>query len=143
MPVTVKPITLWRSEIADRPGAMAQVLEPLAAAKADLSVCMGYRIPGEKGHAVVELYPITGKKQAEAARAGGLQPSGIPTLHVSGDDRPGLGHALAKAVAAAGINMTFMVAQVAGRKYSAVVGFDSDADAKKASGVIRKAAARK
>jgi hypothetical protein len=39
--------------------------------------------------------------------------------------------------------MAFFVAQVVGRKYSAVIGFDSDADAKTAADLIRKATGRK
>jgi hypothetical protein len=39
--------------------------------------------------------------------------------------------------------MDFVVAQVIGRKYSAVFGFESEADASKGAAVIRKAAAAK
>jgi hypothetical protein len=87
----------------------------------------------------VELYPITGKKAQAAARAAGLSDSGIPTLLVEGDDRPGTGSAIAGAIAEAGINLAFFVAQVVGRRYAAVIGFDSEADAKKAVPLIRRA----
>ena len=46
MPVHVRPITLWRAEVDNQPGVLAQTLEPLAAAGADLQVVMGYRLPG-------------------------------------------------------------------------------------------------
>jgi hypothetical protein len=61
-------------------------------------------------------------------------------LLVEGDDRPGLGHAFAKAIGDAGINMSFMVAQVVGRRFSAVFGFENEADAGKAATLIKKAA---
>jgi hypothetical protein len=61
-------------------------------------------------------------------------------LAVEGDNKPGLGHAIAKAIGDAGINMTFVVAQVVGRKYSAVFGFENESDANKAANLIRKAA---
>jgi hypothetical protein len=67
----------------------------------------------------------------------------IPTLLVEGDDKPGLGLAIAEAIAGAGVNMTFFVAQVIGRRYSAVIGFGSDADAKTAAPLIKKATASK
>jgi hypothetical protein len=139
MAVTIKPITLWRSEAHDRPGALAEVLEPLSAAKADLQVVMGYKVPGEKTRAVLELWPMTGRKLSQAAERAGLSPSHTPTLLVTGDNRAGLGYAIARAIADAGISLSFLVAQVAGRKYSAVFGFESEADAKKAVGLIRKA----
>ena len=39
--------------------------------------------------------------------------------------------------------MDFLVAQVIGRKYAAVIGFENDADAIKASALIKKAAGKK
>ena len=39
--------------------------------------------------------------------------------------------------------MDFLVAQVIGRKYSAVFGFESEEDATKCAAIIRKAAAAK
>ena len=46
--VSIRKITLWRTEVEHRPGALAELLEPLAAAGADLQTVMGYRIPGQK-----------------------------------------------------------------------------------------------
>jgi hypothetical protein len=140
MPVTVKKVALWRRELDNRPGALAGVLEPLVRAGADFQVAMGYRFPGNETRAAVELAPVTGKKSAAAARQAGLQPSSIPTLIVSGDDRPGLGYALAQGMADAGINMAFLVAQVLGRKYSAIFGFESEVDADRAVAIIKRAA---
>lgn len=143
MPVTVKSITLWRKELENRTGALAESLEPLAKAGADLHVVMGYRYPGEGMKAAVEVYPITNKKSVQKAREAGLEASGIPTLLVEGDNKPGLGYAVAQAIAGAGINMAFLVTQVIGRKYSSVVGFESEADAKTATALIKKATAGK
>jgi hypothetical protein len=139
MPVTVKKITLWRSEVANRPGTLASALGPLAQAGADLKVVMGYRFPGDETRGAVELYPVTGRRAQDAARSAGLSDSGIPTLLVDGEDRPGTGAAIARAIAEAGINLAFFVAQVVGRRYAAVIGFDSEADARKAAPLIRRA----
>src|SRR5437879_3595190 len=43
MAVTVKKVTLWRSEVENKTGVLANALEPLAKAGADLQVVMGYR----------------------------------------------------------------------------------------------------
>ncbi len=61
---------------------------------------------------------------------------------VEGDNRPGLGYAIAQALAHARINLTFLVAQVIGKKYSAVIGFETAEDAKQASALIKKASRR-
>jgi len=143
MPVKVKRITLWRKELENRAGTLAQTLEPVAKAGADLQVVMGYCHPGDRTKAAVELFPVTNKKAIAAAQGAGLAAAGIPALHVEGDNRAGLGHAITRALADAGVNLDFLVAQVIGRKFSAVFGFENDADADKANALIKKAGARK
>ncbi len=143
MAVSVKKIVLWRAEVANQPGVLAETLKPLAEAGANLTVVMGYRFPGDPSKAAIELYPVTGRKATAAAQAAGLGAVSIPTILVEGDDRPGLGHAIAQAAASAGVNLSFVVAQVIGRKYSAVIGFENEDDAKKALPLIKKAAAGK
>jgi hypothetical protein len=138
MAVTVKKANLWRKEVENRPGVLAATLEPLAEAGADLQVVMGY--PGSESKAFIELHPVSNKKSKTAAQRAGLAPSSIPTLAVEGENKPGLGHAIAKAIGDAGINMTFVVAQVVGRKYSAVFGFENESDTNKAANLIKKAA---
>ena|ERR1700741_1364271 len=143
MPVTVKNITLWRKEIENQVGTLAHTLESVTKAGANLHILMGYRYPGEGTKAAIELYPVAGKKVTAAASGAGLLASSIPTLLVEGDDKPGLGFTIAQAIAGAGINMTFFVAQAVGRRFSAVLGFESEADAKTATPLIKKATASK
>jgi hypothetical protein len=56
-----------------------------------------------------------------------LSQAAISAVRVEGDNRPGLGHAIAKALAA-GINMDFFLAHVSGRRHITVIGFDSRED---------------
>jgi hypothetical protein len=141
MATKVKRIVLWRGEVENEPGALARTLGPLAGS--NLEIVMGYHRHGEGNRAVIEVYPIVGKKAAAAAQGAGLAPGTLPALLVEGDDRPGLGHAIAQALAAAGINIGFTVAQVFGKKFTAVFGFMSEETAKLAASVIKKAAAPK
>jgi len=143
MAVKVKRITLWRKELENKAGTLAGTLEPLAKAGADLQIVMGYRYPGDSTKAVVELHPIGNKKATQAAQEAGLAASTIPVLLVEGDNRAGLGHSISQAIAEAGVNLDFLVAQVIGRKYSAVIGFENEADANTASALIKKAAGKK
>ena len=138
MPITVKKIVLWRSEVDNKPGALASTMEPLAKAGADLKIVMGYRHPSAGG-AVIEVFPITGKKATAAAGTVGLSPAAIPTLLVEGDNAPGLGHTIAQAVADGGINIAFLMAQVIGLKFAAVIGFETEDDATKAMPTIKRA----
>ncbi len=142
MAVKIKAITLWRKEVENQPGVLADTLEPFAKRGADLQVVMGYRYPGQEQKAAIKLYPVAGKKIIEVAQAKGLSGSTIPALLVEGDNKAGLGHAIAQSIAEAGINMTFLVAQVIGKKYSAVIGFETEEDSKKASARIKQAGSK-
>ena len=139
MAVSIKKVTLWRTEVENKPGALSSVLAPLAEAGVDLQVVMGYHYPGEENKAAIEVSPVSGKKSTTAASKAGLAASAIPTLLVQGDDRPGLGHAIAQAIAEAGINVTFLVAQVIDTRFSAVMGFEDEAASKQATTLIKKA----
>ena len=142
MAVTVKRITLWRAEVANEPGVLARTLEPLAASGADLRLVMGYRLPQTPERSAIEVFPVSGKKVTSAAEGAGLAAANeIPCLLVEGDNRPGLGAVIARALADAGINIAFLVAQVIGRKFTATVGFGDEAAAATATRVIKAAAA--
>ena len=144
MALTVKVITLWRREIQNRPGELAGVLHPLAETRADVQVLMAYRFPGDESRGAVELYPISGKKAAGAAANAGLTPANdIPAILVQGPNRAGIGFATSRAIADAGINLAFLVAQVVGTKFSAVYGFDSVTDRDRAQKLLKKATARR
>ena len=143
MPIKVKKITLWRKELENRSGTLSETLEPLAQAGADLQVVMGYCYPGDRTRAAVELFPVSSKKTTNAAQSAGLAVSGIPAVHVEGDNRAGLGHSITRALAHADVNLDFLVAHVVGRKFSAVFGFENEADATNAVSIIKKAAAKK
>ncbi len=139
MSVSVKKVTLWRAEVANKPGVLSNVLSPLAEVGADLQVVMGYRYADEESKAAIEVCTVSGKKTTVAANKAGLVASDIPTLLIQGENRPGIGHAIAQAVAAAGINVTFLVAQVVDSRFSAVMGFESEEASKQATTLIKKA----
>jgi hypothetical protein len=139
MAFTVKKVTLWRTEVQNKPGALSRVLAPLAEAGADLQVVMGYRHPSDKQKAMIEVCPIAGKRSTAAASKAGWDASPISMLLVQGDNRPGLGHAIAQAIGEAGINVLFLVAQVIGTRFSAVMGFEDETSSERATRLIKKA----
>jgi hypothetical protein len=143
MALTVKRITLWRREVENQPGALASTLEPLAEAGADLRLVLGYRFPDETNQAAVEVFPVTGKRATAAARAAGLRPFNLACLLVEGDNRAGLGAGIGRALADAGVNIAFLVAQAVGRRFTAVVGFTDEAAANTAAKTIRRTGARR
>src|SRR2546422_4153877 len=105
MAVSVKKIVLWRKEVENRTGILANALAPLANAGADIHVVMAYRFPGAESKAAIELYPVTGKKSAAAAGEAGFCAAVIPALLVDGGERAGPGFGTAAGIPGAGINL--------------------------------------
>jgi len=140
MPVKITRVQMWQTSIRNRPGVLAATLEPLAQAHADLSVVMKYSVPGRSKRATVEILAGSGQRATRAAQAAGFTRSPTPVLLVEGDNRPGLAYAVTGAVAWAGITVRFLSAQVVGQRYSAILGFRSEDDARKARSVIRRVA---
>jgi len=58
MAVSVKKIVLWRKEVENRTGILANALAPLANAGTDIHVVMAYRFPRQESKAAIELYPL-------------------------------------------------------------------------------------
>jgi hypothetical protein len=137
----VKKAILWRREVDKKPGMLANTLHPLSEAGADLQVVMAYRYPGGENKAAIELPPVSGKKSVAAAQSAGLARSSISTLLVEGDNRPGATRS-PKRSAMRGSIVSFVMAQVVGRRYSALFGFENEADASKAATLIKRATAR-
>jgi len=137
MAISIKKLTLWSAEIANRPGTLGRTLEPLAEAGIDLGVVMAYDKPDDRARSVVEVAPVTGAKATRAAKAGGLSASPIPCLLVEGDNRAGIGHAMTAALGAAGINIHFTVALAVGKKFRTIFGFGQEANLDAATRTIR------
>lgn len=143
MSVRIKRITLWRRDVDNEPGALGSTLEPLAARGADLEIVMGYAYPGDSSRAAIEVYPVSGRKTKAAAERAGLHPSETPTLLVEGKNVPGLGFALARALGESGINISFLVTQVIGKRYVSVFGFKTEGEAKRAATILENTSKRK
>ena len=131
MSIRVKEVVVWRTEVENRPGEMARALEPLAEQNLDLVI--GYN------GAVIDIAPVVGKKATTAAESAGFKPLPTSMILIEGKNHPGICFTAARVLGEAGISMDSVVAQVAGKKYQALFGFTSDADAKKAAVLIKKA----
>jgi hypothetical protein len=131
MSIRVRKVVVWRTEVENRPGAMARALERFA--EQNLDLVLGYQ------GAVIDIAPVVGKKARTAAERAGFKPLPTSMVLVEGENHPGVCFTAARALGEAGISMDSVVAQVAGKKYQALFGFTRDADAKKAAILIKKA----
>ncbi len=140
MPYFVRKVDVWAAEIDDRPGGLAEKLEALAKAGANLEFIISRREPDKPGKGVVFLTPVRGTKQTRAATEVGLSTTGsLHSVRIEGPDRPGLGTKMTRALADAGINLRGVSAAALGRKSVAYFAFDSVDDAANAIKLLRKA----
>ena len=124
---------VWAASIEDRAGGLAERLESLAQAGANLEFVIARRSPDKQGSGVVFVTPIKGAKQIKAARqAGFAKASSLHSLRVSANDKPGLGARLTRELAEAGISLRGFSGAAIGRRAVFNLAFDSSADATKA-----------
>lgn len=139
MPNTVSKVTVYSTEIDDRPGSAAQVFRALADSGADLRFVLARRQPDKPGKGILFVAPIRGKKQEEAAHAVSLFPaSDLVAVRVEGQNKSGLGHRMTQALADAGINLRGLSAIVSGAKFVALFAFDNTTDADRGLKELRK-----
>ena len=142
MAVEISKVDVWAGEIQDRPGGLAEKLQAVSKAGANLEFVIARRAPDKPGTGVVFMAPLTGAAQTEAAAGVGLsKAASLRSVRIEGPDQPGLGAKTAQALADAGINMRGLSAAAIGARCVVYFAFDSDADADKASKVLQTALA--
>jgi hypothetical protein len=140
MAVKINKVDVWVAQMADRPGALAQKLETVADAGANLEFMIARRAPDKPGRGVVFMAPLRGARQLAAARKAGLKKAKtMHSLRLVSPDRPGIGAKMTRALGEAGINVRGVSAAALSRRSVTYFAFDTDADAKKAARVVRKA----
>lgn len=138
MALSVKKGSLWRRELENRPGSLAQSLEHLAKKGINLQILTGYSYQSRSGGAV-EIFPIVDAKSEEAAKeAGFAKADNAPCLIISSNDKAGVIYEITKAIAQDGINLQFVQSQSIENKYVAILGFFSESEANRAAAILEK-----
>ena len=144
MAFEVSKTDVWTGEIEDRSGGLADKIEAVAEAGANLEFVIARRAPERPGLGLVFMAPLRGAAQVRAATAAGMEKAlNVYTLRIEGPNRPGLGARITRAVADAGINMRGMSGTGLGRRCAIYLSFDNTADTEKARRVLKKALAGK
>lgn len=138
MALTVTKVELWTAEMPDQPGALADKLAGLANAGVDLEFLIARRQPDRPGTGIVFASGISGAKGSKAATAAGFaKNASIGGLRVEGPNKAGAVHQIVRAIADAGINFRGVSASTVGRRFVAILAFDSAADATRAAKLIK------
>jgi hypothetical protein len=137
--VRVTKVRVWSCKLDDRPGAAAEKLKALAAARADLQFVLGRREPDFSGRGSLFVAPIRGNAQEEAAKAAGFQENDdLIAVRVEGMNKTGLGSSMTEALSEAGVNLAGLTGVVTGKKFTAFIAFDNSPDAERGLKVLRR-----
>lgn len=143
MAYKISKMELWSAALEDRPGGLAEKLEPLAAAGADLPFILARRQSHQPGKGVVYVGGIKGAKATKAATAAGFtKPADMAALQVHGPSKAGAAAVIMRALADGGVNVRGMSAVAIGRNGVVNLAFDSTADADNAAKLIKSAGAK-
>lgn len=142
MAYEIKKVDVWSVEIPDRPGALAEILQPLAESGANLKFLLARRTTEGKGIAFVA--PVEGAALIKKAKALNLKKNdGIAVIQILGPDKPGLGSKILQTISSAGINLRGVSATAIGKNCTIWLSFDDKKDANKAFKLLETALTKK
>jgi len=138
MKLNISRIDLWSAGIKDRPGGLAEKLEPLAKAGVNLKFVIARRVPGKSGKGVVFVTPISGVKQTRAAKKSGFKKTkSLQGLRIVAADRAGLGAKITKQLADANINLRGFSGASINKRAVFYLAFDRADDVNKATRILK------
>jgi hypothetical protein len=140
MEILVERVDVWAASIKDEPGALAQMLDALRDAGADLDFVLARRAAETPGSGVVFLTPLRGDAEIAAANTLGFSVTrNLHSVRVEGKNEAGVAAQIARQLAEAGINLRGFSAAVIGSRFILYIGLDTDADAERAITTLQKA----
>ena len=140
MDLFVERVDVWAATVPDRAGGLAEVLDALREAGADLQSIIARRAPDKPATGVVFVTPLQSDREIRvAAQVGFNVTQSLHSVRVMGPDHPGIAAELTQKLAAGEINLRGFSASVIGRQFVAYVAVDSLADANKAMEILSKA----
>jgi hypothetical protein len=138
MKLEVSRVDVWAASIEDRPGGLAEKLDVLAQAGADLEFVVARRSSASPETGVVFVTPIKGPKQIRAARKVGFDKTkSLHGVRIATGNKPGFGAELTRRFAEAGLNLRGFSGAAIGNRAILHVAFDSEADAAKAVRLLK------
>jgi hypothetical protein len=139
MKVNVSRTEVWAATIEDCPGGLADKLDALAQAGANLEFIISRRTPEQPGKGVVFVAPLKGARVVKAAANAGFQKTdSLHSVRLEGTDKPGAGAALSRRLADTGLNLRGFSAAAFGKRFVAYLAFDVVQDAAKAVSILKK-----
>ncbi len=138
MTFEITMVDVWTAELEDRPGTLADKMEALLRAGANLEFAIlrpSTDVMANTG--LLFVAPLVGTAQCRAADEVGLRKdTSQQALRVVGPDQPGLVAGIARTLAEARINISALWASALGEQSALYLRFDSHAEAKRAAQLL-------
>ncbi|MBI5764314.1 MAG: ACT domain-containing protein [Planctomycetes bacterium] len=142
MAYSIKAVEAYATDLMNRPGMLARVLEALTNAGANLEFVIARRVSQNTSR--VFLAPLKGAKVLRAAKDVGLQKAeGMHALRIEGPDRPGLGAHLTRGLASAGLNIRGLSAASISRRNVCYIAFATATEMGQAQKILKKLLSKK
>lgn len=139
MDLFVERTDVWAANIQDRPGGLAEVLDALREAGADLQFIIARRMSDKPAKGVVYVTPLQNDREVRAAAQVGFNVTkSLHSVRIMGPDHPGLAAELTQKLAAGQVNLRGFSASVIGKQLVAYIAVDSLGDANKAMEILSK-----
>jgi hypothetical protein len=140
MKLKVSRADLWEATVEDKPGGLASRLESLTKTGANLELVLAQRTPelGPGQGVVYVTLPKTAQQEKRAMSVGFAKTNSLHSVRVEGNDAPGIGAKMTRALAAAKINLRGLSAAALGKNFVVYLAFDTGADADKAVVALKK-----
>ena len=137
MRIDVSSVDVWAVSIDDKPGALAEKLDALAQAGADLEFVIARRSHETPGKGVAFVTPVKGPQQISAAQKAGFEKTeSLHGIRVATGNKPGYAAELTAKLADAGINLRGLSGAAIGNQAIFHIAFDSSDDADKAKQLL-------
>ncbi len=136
MSFEITTVDVWAGNVAETPGALAEKLEHLHRAGANLEYAIMRPCASVTGHqALFFVAPLSGEQQARAAAEVGLS-RGLHALRVAGLDRPGLIAEIARLLGSEGLGISGLWATVLRGNTVLYIMLESGAETRRAGKVL-------
>ena len=129
---------VWSTTIDDKPGGLIAKIEDLVVkGNLNLEFLLAQRLSEDQDKGSLFLLPISGERQqAIAERAGFVRNDRVFGLRVTGNDEPGIGYRILKALADRGVNLRAVSAAALRDQFVMYLALDSAADAELATKIL-------
>ncbi len=135
---SVTSVDVYAADIMNRPGSLARLLEALAAGGANLDFVIARQVSDNTSRVFVA--PLKGAKQLRASGDAGMgKAKGMYGIRIVGPDKAGLGAAITRGIAAAGINIRGLSSGSVAKKNVCYIAFNTADEAKRATQAVKKA----